>query len=170
MRTGTSRFYITSADQIANAIITQEKLAPVITVIKVRAYRATSDQAIAATAWTKVEFNGESYDPNNRFDPVTNYRFTLAAVQDGYYLINASIKAYNTVTAGYALIAIYKNGAIVSEAMAQLTLALQGIAVRITDYLPLVAGDYIEIWIYLQNAGVIGFGEIFTWLDVVRLF
>ena len=170
MRTGTARVYIYSADQITDSIITQPKLSGAIAYVKARAYVVAADQAIAATTWTKVRLDGETYDTQGAFDPVTNYRYTVAAAASGYYLIHASLNAYNTAAAGYAIVAIYKNGALLARASAQLTLGVQGLGVRITDYFPLVAADYVEIFVYFENAGAIFFGEMNSWLDIARIF
>jgi len=73
-----------------------------------RVYRAT-DQNITANVWTKVSLNTETFDTNNNFDPVTNFRFTPTV--PGYYQINGNAYLYSStgVSANWQT-AIYKNG------------------------------------------------------------
>jgi hypothetical protein len=79
-----------------------------------RAFRDTSTQTIAASnTWTKVQFNGETFDTDSCFDSTTNYRFTPTTA--GYYQINLNV--YNSLTGNpsYVLCAIYKNGSSYSK-------------------------------------------------------
>ena len=69
------------------------------------AFRQTSTQSITAGVWTKVQFNGESWDTANAFDSTTNYRFTPLTA--GYYQMSASIQVTGT-SGQYG--AFYKNG------------------------------------------------------------
>ena len=170
MRTGTARVYLYSADQIADAIITQDKLASIITSIKVRAYRATSVQAIGAAAWTKVQLNGESFDPVGGFDAVTNFRFALQGGWAGYYLIHSKISVLSFAAAGYAEIAIYKNGVIAARGGIYIPAGVSNGHVAVTDYLALADADYIEIYVYFSQTGDVSFGEYATYLDINRLF
>jgi len=170
MRTGTARVYVYSADQIADAIITRAKLDPLLVDRKVRAYRATTDQAIPATTFTKVQLNAETFDVGADFDPVTNYRFTVPAGAAGYYLIAANISVYGNAAAGWALAAIFKNGTAVATGTQNYPAAAPIGSVHVEDYLALVAGDYIEIWIYMDTAGQVALGSVSTWADFLRIF
>jgi hypothetical protein len=79
-----------------------------------RAFRNTSTQTIAASnTWTKVQFNGETFDTDSCFDSTTNYRFTPTTA--GYYQINLNV--YNSLTGNpsYVICAIYKNGSSYSK-------------------------------------------------------
>jgi len=69
------------------------------------AFRQTSSQSLTAGVWTKVQFNGESWDTANAFDSTTNYRFT--PLTSGYYQVSASVKISGT-SGQYG--AFYKNG------------------------------------------------------------
>lgn len=72
------------------------------------AYRS-STQPISSSTWTKVQFNAEDYDPNNKYDSTTNFRFQPDVA--GYYDLNSAINIQATnMTAGG--IALYKNGSI----------------------------------------------------------
>lgn len=69
------------------------------------AYRYPN-QTTTQNAYTKVQFNYETYDTANCFDSTTNYRFTPNVA--GYYQINATITGTTLAGEGYA--AIFKNG------------------------------------------------------------
>jgi hypothetical protein len=74
-----------------------------------RAFRNTSTQTIAASnTWTKVQFNGETFDTDSCFDSTTNYRFTPTTA--GYYQINLNVYHSLTGNPSYILCSIYKNG------------------------------------------------------------
>jgi hypothetical protein len=170
MRTGTARVYLYSADQIADAIITPAKLAADLVNGKVRAYRATSVQAIGAGAWTKVQLNAETFDVPSAYDPTTNYRFTVPAGYAGYYLIHSKISVLTFAAAGYAEIAIYKNGVIAARGGIYIPAGITSGHVAVTDYLALAAADYIEIYVNFSQTGDVSFGEYITYLDIARIF
>jgi hypothetical protein len=71
----------------------------------------SSTQTPTSGVYTKVQFqnksnSGLSWDTNNCYDNVTNYRFTPTVA--GYYQINACVNF--SPTAGISIIAIYRNG------------------------------------------------------------
>jgi hypothetical protein len=103
-------------------------------------YRATSNQGVSATTWTKVQINGEDWDTNNAFDSTTNYRFTPQT--PGKYLLGYACNSNATAVT----FAIYKNGSFYK-------------------YFPMGAGtvavdlngstDYIEFYVYLTGSGLV---------------
>jgi len=75
------------------------------------AMRSTTVQVIAASTWTKIQFNNKIFDQYSVFDAVANFRFQPTI--PGKYLIQASVG----VTSGASpagnpglILAIYKNG------------------------------------------------------------
>jgi len=68
------------------------------------------NQTVTANTQTKVEFNVETYDTDNCFDPTTNYRFTPNKA--GYYLMTLDLAAENTNGDVRCIGSIYKNGSI----------------------------------------------------------
>ena len=71
------------------------------------AYRATSNQTVAQTTFTKVQFNAEIFDTDNCFDSTTNYRFT--PTKAGKYQINV-IGQISSSAGARVIWTIYKNG------------------------------------------------------------
>lgn len=69
------------------------------------AKRSTTDQTLTANAWNKVQFNSETWDTANNYDPTTNYRFTPTT--SGYYQININMLIGATANAWLSL---WKNG------------------------------------------------------------
>ena len=84
--------------------------------IGARAYRNAA-QSIGDNAWTKVTFDTETFDTNNRFDSTTNNRYTTN--QAGFFRVSSTIHfgdAGAAPTAGSLFsIAIYVNGVIRSQ-------------------------------------------------------
>jgi len=170
MRYGTTRAYIYSASQIANDIISQEKLSGVITQTRARAYRDVSVQAISAITETKVQFNAETFDPASMFDSTTNYRFTVTFGLWGFYLIHAEVALAAPASNSFYQVSIYKNGAKVCLNQALVLTGVGQPTCQITDFLYLTTADYIEIYLYLGVASSVQNGSDRTWLDVIRIF
>jgi len=75
------------------------------------AFEATlsANQSVSGNAWTKVQFNTETFDTNNCYDNSTNYRFTPTS--SGKYFIYCTI--YFLFTSGRDILLqarILKNG------------------------------------------------------------
>jgi len=121
-------------------------------------FKATrnSDQTIATSTWTKVQFNTEQWDTLGEYDNSVNYRFT--PTHAGYYQVNAAIifEAIAWPAANVAgFVAIYKNGTYYSigKDTAETTTA-HNVNPRVSDIVYLNgAGDYIEIYIYHNRGG-----------------
>ncbi len=76
----------------------------------VRAYRATTDQTITASTWTKVALNAEAFDTADCFDSTTNYRWTPNVA--GYYQLSFSVNFSAASGMVGSLSAVYKNGVV----------------------------------------------------------
>ena len=73
------------------------------------AAKGSSTQTFGSGVWTKIAFQTEQFDTDNRYDNTT-YRFTPNVA--GYYQINVAIQANETGAGGVVIYsAIYKNGA-----------------------------------------------------------
>jgi len=133
-----------------------------------RAYRATSNQTIPDSTMTKVEFNGEDYDKQNEFDPVTNYRFT--AKKAGYYLVTVDLRWLSAVDECKLIANVYKNAAAVGSNIKRAS----GTEEQTTFYtlvLSLAANDYVEIHVW-QTAGAekdIRYGIARTSLSIAKV-
>ncbi len=135
---------------------------------RVFAYKSAATQVIANSTITKVVLDGESYDTQAEFDPVTNYRFT--ATKAGYYLIIGAI-VYEAVVANKRFtIMFYKNGAVISFGRLHSAL-IEDMLVLHVDILLLAANDYIELYTQ-QLAGVnqtVSNGSVNTRLTIQKL-
>jgi hypothetical protein len=98
-----------TSSYLLDASVTQAKLAAGVAGNgpAFSAYHASSVQVINTTTFTKVQFNAETFDTANCFDPTTNYRFTPNVA--GYYQINVTLTS-NYATLKRFLYQIYKNG------------------------------------------------------------
>ena len=111
-----------------------------------RATRTTSQTPSAAT-FTKIQWNVEEEDPSSSYDASTNYRFT--APVSGIYNVTARA-SITSGTGNRFLMCLYKNGVIYNRGSDGTADATIGSA--FADQVKLVAGDYIEMWVYSQNA------------------
>jgi len=188
MRTGLSRSYIYSSDQLADNVITTEKIVNnSVTGAKIaanavtpsclhgsikssraKAYRST-DQSYSATTETKVQFDTEVFDLNSDYDNATNYRYTVHQYYDGQYVIHAQLKIAGRAAAGYIIAYIYKNGAQVTEHIRPYAGDSQNFKFDALSVLDLVAGDYIEVYVYDTQAGTIKGGSDKTFFEIFRL-
>ena len=69
------------------------------------AYQNTQQTGIAATTWTKINFDVENFDTNNNF---ASNRFTPTVA--GYYKFSASVTLAGASTSYFVQVSIYKNG------------------------------------------------------------
>jgi hypothetical protein len=146
--------------------------------VYVWAYRATSDQAIATAAWTKIQFNAENMDLGNDFDPTTNYRFT--APDSGFYAISARANIQDdggADIAGGSSIAIYRNDsmmvqgtALVGYITSDITNTNYGPMVSAVIYCP--ASATIQIYAYQTfdtGGGLIKINDEETWVTIRKV-
>jgi hypothetical protein len=101
---------------LPDATVTQAELAANVSTTgpAFSVYQGTQQNPTSGV-YTKIQFTVENFDTANAFDSTTNYRFTPQVA--GYYQIN--LIAYGIGTAmGYLQVAIYKNGANISNALA----------------------------------------------------
>ena len=134
-----------------------------------RTYRSGSNQSFSSSTWTKVQLNSEDWDPDNCFDPTTNYRFTPTSA--GYYQFNATINLLGASLTEAAL-SVYKNG---SNAGYLVYLPFSGIAPAICGSTMLYLNgttDYAELYVYAVGSGLevrinnTGFGTWFTGVGI----
>jgi len=103
-----------------------------------------SNQTMSPNTTTKLTFTSELLDTDNAF---ADSKFTVPSGKDGNYLFNAKFRASNfsqTIN-----IYIYKNGSELNTAFRGNVLSSGTVpygAVYLTAIVPLVAGDYIEIY------------------------
>lgn len=105
-------------------------------------------QSIPATTYTKVLFDTEEFDTQNEFDSSTNYRFTVTKA--GKYLIHASLQVALLADGDYGIPVIYINGAMHRQVYDNAGHTYNK-GLQITMIENLIAGDYIEIYIYLGS-------------------
>ncbi len=103
-----------------------------------------SNQTMSSNTTTKLTFTSELLDTDNAF---ADSKFTVPSGKDGNYLFNAKFRASNFSQT--LNIYIYKNGSELNTAFRGNALSSGNVpygAVYLTALVPLVAGDYIEIY------------------------
>ena len=117
----------------------------------------TQNVGLTADTFIKLTFETEILDTDNAYDNSTNYRFTVPSGKAGTYLIQVRAATYasNNLMKGTRP-AIYKNGSLFASSYGMYfdsTNSLRHGYAEITVLIPLVAGDYIEGYVYPANAG-----------------
>jgi len=136
---------------------------------KARAY-LSSAQSIPHAAWTKINFNAESYDVLGEFDTTTNYRFTAQAA--GYYAVSA-IVSFAANAAGIRSFFIKKNGTTIVTSGQLIASAGSSVITRLvaSDILYLAANDYLEVFAYQDSGSSLNtdYGEYCVAVAIHRL-
>ena len=143
--------------KILDANVTQAKLAPGTAGNgpAFSVFRNTSAQTVSSGVATKVQLNGEDFDTDSAFDPVTNFRFQPLVA--GYYLVTGRIASSASTSGTVALPLIYKNGSFVLNGQpyippsgsSSMTATLTGLV-----YLN-GSTDYLELWANITGTGTI---------------
>jgi len=167
---GTTAPFIGSSSQLGSDVVVLSKIHYALSDTKARVFRSGSDQAISATTETKVQFNGETFDPQARFDAVTNYRFQVSSTYAGYYLVAAQLSLTAPASSSFYQVSIYKNGAKICLAQSLVPTGLGQPSINIVDYISLTTTDYIEIYVYLGVAASVVNGTDRSWAYFARLF
>lgn len=116
------------------------------------AYRGTSDQSLTSGSWTKIQYNTESFDTDNCFDPTTNYRFT--PTKAGYYSINIAAQLYAD-SAYWAQLKLYKNGAGVRGTGEPDRVEREKWMNLSTVIYMNGSTDYLEVYYYIERTGIL---------------
>jgi hypothetical protein len=142
--------------------------APVSPHTSARAYRNAS-MTMTSGAWTKLPIDSITTDVGGHFDITTNHRYTASS--SGNYLVSLQLEAplASGQTATYD-VAIYKNGVLYSNSSSS---PYSGTSVFVsaveTDIVPMVGGDYVEMWYYCSAADAILAGTTNTFMSVVMV-
>lgn len=116
-----------------------------------RAFRSGTNQTPANATFTKVQFNGESFDTDNCFDSTTNYRFT--PTKSGYYQLSAAVQSNTAAAAKETIMRFYFNGtSIGNSSIAQTTNTAGFVSTNSMLYSFNGTTDYMEIYIYIDDA------------------
>lgn len=134
-----------------------------------RAFCSTN-QSINNSTFTKVALNTKTFDQNNLFDNITNYRWTCPIA--GFYQINAAVLYNAPAATGQYQVKVYKNGAEILYSNFDLTVAISAYPnPKIADTIYLEKGDYLELYTF-HNAGtaktLLG-GQQFNYLSIAKI-
>lgn len=129
-----------------------------------RAVRATTVQLGVGGAYTKVQFNSETFDPQSDYDHSTNYRYTPSTA--GKYQVNASVSLDVTspLAGANIKIAIYKNGSLHSESNGNVDVADNfDKEMTISDIVDMNGStDYIEIFVHGPGTASVDVDSFFS--------
>ncbi|MNC06318.1 hypothetical protein D3C75_538250 [compost metagenome] len=121
--------------------------------------RISADQAITASAFTKVAFDSAFSDHLGEYS-AANRRFT--AKKSGIYLVEAGIQSTGSTPAGAVVVmSVYKNGGRYRDIGTYVKSGAIGeILTQGAVSMELTAGEYIEIWVFTNVSGMVLFGNI----------
>lgn len=142
-----------SGDTIALASGASQTLA--VNTPAFEAYLSANQTVTSATA-TKLQSNTEVFDTDGAYDNSSNYRFTVPSGKAGtYYFYTHIVLNQEENYLGYGDIRFYKNGSSIRKNSFENILGtsdsyMKFMPVSLDMTLPLVAGDYIEVF------GVVG--------------
>ena len=116
------------------------------------AYLSSSSGTVSNNVQTKVQFDTEIYDSDNKYDNSTNYRFTPTIA--GKYFIYAQVYMYmGASNMNVAIIHIYKNGSsYMTRRLFQPSNPAQAQGLNISATMDLNITDYVEIYGQSQGA------------------
>jgi len=116
------------------------------------AYLSSSSGTVSNNVQTKVQFDTEIYDSDNKYDNSTNYRFTPTIA--GKYFIYAQVYMYMVASnMNIAIIHIYKNGSsYMTRRLFQPSNPAQAQGLNISATMDLNNTDYVEIYGQSQGA------------------
>ena len=128
-----------------------------------QAYRS-SNQAISAATYTKIQFDTETADPQSEYDNATNYRYTPGKA--GRYLVIAAAQFNSLADGGYSQVSVYKNGAVyrygnirrIGASSSPLSQVVAVVAVNGTT-------DYLEIYGRAISACNVNGASQTTWFE-----
>jgi len=167
-----------TTDKIADLAVTSGKIAAgaiypshftdAIKSSRAKAYRSTT-QSYNATTETKVQFDTEVFDLHNDYDNATNFRYTVATGFGGQYVVHAHVTLGNQASDTQPRLEIFLNGVKVQQSFIHQVGGLGDITCEIMGVLNLVAGDYVEIYVFSLSAGTILGDADRTYFEVYRL-
>ena len=117
-----------------------------------RVFRS-SDQSVANSTYTKIQYDSESYDTDAAFDSSTNYRFTAPSAGKYYFL--AQLQYTATTDGGQLRAQFYVNGSAFNAnlRMQHTSPNTSDNFVVMADVLSLSASDYVEVFGYQSESG-----------------
>jgi len=117
---------------------------------------SSDGQTPSDASWTKVELDAVLFDTDSAFNTST-YRFTVPSGMGGKYFLNGSIAIDSQENSGinYSSVKFYKNGG--SSELADSYINWQANPIRdfaqpLSGIFELAAGDYVELYGYLDDA------------------
>ena len=139
-----------------------------------RGYKDTATQSIPNQTWTKIRYNGESFDVQGEFvpyvdDPVNEARFT--AKDSGKYLVIAATGIWGMSDGKTVYSGLYKNGAQYGIILSQAAGSNAYVQVAFLDLISLSANDYLEGYIFHNQGSAMNIwdSKSVTYLGVAKV-
>ena len=132
--------------------------------------RLSANQSISSSTYTKLALDLEVWDTDNTWD-TTNYRFTTPTGAAGKYQFSYKIFYDDLDDGEFGAVRFSKNGTELSETYNQIfsgkstgNMMLSG-----TESVSLVAGDYLELFVYHNESSAIDIRESLSFFEGIRI-
>lgn len=122
-------------------------------------YRSSA-QNTGNNAFSKVQFNTETFDTNSNYDNATNYRYTIPVT--GFYYFNAN--AQSSVSAANFITSIYVDGAETKRGRFNAATAT-GCGAQISAMMSLTAAQYVEVYTLTTSAVALDVSAVQTYFE-----
>lgn len=120
-----------------------------------------------AAGWTKMPFDTAEHDPNSLFDLV-NQRYLVPTT--GYYAAGSQVALQFASGSGSFFISLFKTGIERKRGSRCLITTTDLWASTLTPLVDVVAGDYLEIHVYVGQPATIEIaGEAENWFTIARV-
>ena len=116
--------------------------------------KLSANQNISEITLTKIQYDTTEFDTDSAFN-TSNYRFTVPAGKAGLYLFNSTARLDSGVNANLVIgqLFLYKNGSAYKRSYNYYTTNnIRSYSAMVTATLDLNAGDYIEMYGYINAA------------------
>ena len=111
----------------------------------------SSGQTVSNASWTKVTFDTETWDTDSAF---ASNKYTCPSGKDGKYVFSYGGYFGSAVDQKIIAFRLYKNGSAFNRTYVQQSNSgTSGEIPNASVVMSLVAGDYVEVYVYQNNGG-----------------
>jgi len=132
--------------------------------------RLSANQSIPSSTYTKLALDLEVWDTDNAWD-TTNYRFTTPTGAAGKYQFSYKVFYDDLDDGEFGAVRFSKNGTELAETYNQTfspkstgNMFLSG-----TESVSLIAGDYLELFVYHDESSAINIRESVSFFEGIRV-
>ena len=132
--------------------------------------RLNANQSIPSSTYTKLALDTEDWDTDNAWS-TSDYRFTTPTGAAGKYQFSYKIFYDDLDDGEFGAVRFYKNGTQVAVAYNQIfsPKATGNMMLSGTETVSLIAGDYLELFVYHDESSSINIRSDFSFFEGIRI-